>query len=391
MGEREQLTRSARWVVKVGSSLLATTDTGSKGAGGLNTRAIGALAGQMAKLKAQGVEILLVSSGAIVAGMQRMGWAERPEKIAQLQAAAAIGQMGLAQCYESAFKEFGLVTAQVLLTHADLANRERYLNARNVLRALLALGVIPIINENDVVVNDEIRFGDNDTLAALVANLAEAEVLALLTDREGLYDRDPRGDAGAELIARGRADDAAVLRAAGVRAEGEGGGDDGAGVFGRGGMRTKVIAARQAAGGGAATVIADGRVADILLRMRAGEEVGTLLTAKSGRLAARKQWLVGQLRGTGKLVLDDGAVRVLRESGKSLLPIGVTEIKGAFKRGDIITCVDGEGREVAHGLVNYSSEEAGRIIGKSSREIAGVLGYHGESELIHRDNMALLR
>ena len=372
MTKRKILTTSKRWVVKVGTSLLTDTDAG------LNRAAIDALVKQMAKLKQQGVEILLVSSGSIVEGMQRMGWKNRPTELDQLQAAAAVGQMGLVQCYESAFQQFSIVTAQVLLTHADLANRERYLNARNTLRTLLAMKVIPIINENDVVANDEIRFGDNDTLAALVANLAEAEVVAILTDRKGLYNRDPKDDSDAELIEHGRADDADLIRNSGP-----------AGTFGRGGMITKVQAAQKAARSGAATVIADGRDSDTLLRMRAGESVGTLLVPGTGRMAARKQWLAGQLRGSGELVLDDGAVRVLRESGKSLLPIGVIEVRGVFRRGDIITCVTQHGREVARGLVNYHSEEAVRIAGKPSNQIESILGYGFEAELIHRDNIAL--
>ena len=372
MTKRKILTTSKRWVVKVGTSLLTDTDAG------LNRAAIDALVKQMAKLKQQGVEILLVSSGSIVEGMQRMGWKNRPTELDQLQAAAAVGQMGLVQCYESAFQQFNIVTAQVLLTHADLANRERYLNARNTLRTLLAMKVIPIINENDVVANDEIRFGDNDTLAALVANLAEAEVVAILTDRKGLYNRDPKDDSDAELIEHGRADDADLIRNSGP-----------AGTFGRGGMLTKVQAAQKAARSGAATVIADGRDSDTLLRMRAGESVGTLLVPGTGRMAARKQWLAGQLRGSGELVLDDGAVRVLRESGKSLLPIGVVEVRGVFRRGDIITCVTEHGREVARGLVNYHSEEAVRIAGKPSNQIESILGYGMEAELIHRDNIAL--
>ncbi len=372
MADRKILTTAKRWVVKVGTSLLTDTDAG------LNRDAIDSLVKQMAKLKQQGVEILLVSSGSIVEGMQRMGWKNRPTELDQLQAAAAVGQMGLVQCYESAFQQFGIVTAQVLLTHADLANRERYLNARNTLRTLLSMNVIPIINENDVVANDEIRFGDNDTLAALVANLVEAEVVAILTDRKGLYNRDPKDNSDAELIEYGRADDAELICNSGA-----------AGTFGRGGMITKVQAAQKAARSGAATVIADGRDADTLLRMRDGELVGTLLVPGTERMAARKQWLAGQLRGNGELVLDDGAVRVLRESGKSLLPIGVTEVRGVFRRGDIITCVTQQGREVARGLVNYHSEEAVRIAGKPSNQIESILGYGFEAELIHRDNIAL--
>ncbi len=372
MVDRTKLIESTRWVVKVGTSLLTDTDAG------LNRTAIESLVGQMAALRGRAVEILLVSSGSIVEGMQRMGWKHRPTELDQLQAAAAVGQMGLAQCYETAFKRFDMVTAQVLLTHADLASRARYLNARNTLRTLLSLQVVPIINENDAVANDEIRFGDNDTLAALVANLVEAEVVVLLTDCKGLYSRDPRESSDAELIEYGRADDPDLLRNSGS-----------AGAFGRGGMRTKVLAAQKAARSGAATVIADGREREILLKMRAGENVGTLLLPGTGRMAARKQWLAGQLRGNGEVVLDDGAVKVLRESGRSLLPIGVTSVKGEFRRGDIITCVTRQGREVARGLVNYNSEEAARIAGKPSNRIESILGYGGESELIHRDNIAL--
>ncbi|MDD9875322.1 MAG: glutamate 5-kinase [Gammaproteobacteria bacterium] len=369
---RRRLTDSSRWVVKVGTSLLTDTESG------LNRSAIASLVAQMAALKRRGVEIVLVSSGSIVEGMQRMGWKHRPTELDQLQAAAAVGQMGLVQCYEAAFQRFAVVTAQVLLTHADLANRERYLNARNTLRTLLSLAVLPIINENDAVVNDEIRFGDNDNLAALVANLVEAEVLVILTDREGLYSRDPRENSDAELIVHGRADDPDLLRSSGS-----------AGAFGRGGMLTKVQAAQKAARSGAATVIADGRAPETLLQMRSGAAVGTLLIPGTGRMAARKRWLAGQLRGSGEVVLDDGAVRVLRESGRSLLPIGVTGVRGAFRRGEIITCVDERGCEVARGLVNYNSEEAARIAGVPSNRIESILGYGGESELIHRDNIAL--
>lgn len=371
MRARKSLIAASRWVVKVGTSLLVEPGAG------LNQTAIHSLAAQMAELKKSRMEILLVSSGSIVEGMQRMGWRARPAELDQLQAAAAIGQMGLVHCYENAFQRHGIVTAQVLLTHADLADRERYLNARNTLRTLLSLGVIPIINENDAVVNDEIRFGDNDTLAALVANLVEADALALLTDREGLYTAHPDSP-GAELIEQARADDPALPQHGGAP-----------GAYGRGGMLTKIQAAQKAARSGAATFIADGRAERILLRLRAGEQTGTLLTPGTGRLAARKQWLAGQLRGTGEVVLDDGAVRVLREAGKSLLPIGVVGVRGAFRRGDIITCVTRNGGEVARGLANYSSEEAVQIAGKPSRQIESILGYAGDSELIHRDNIAL--
>lgn len=374
MVDRSQLTTSSRWIVKIGTSLLTDTESG------LNKVAIQSLVVQMVELRRRGVEILLVSSGSIVEGMQRMGWQHRPTAVNQLQAAAAIGQMGLVNCYESAFGQFGVVTAQVLLTHADLANRERYLNARYTLTTLLSLNVVPIINENDAVANDEIRFGDNDTLAALVANLVEAEVVVILTDCEGLYDRDPKEHGDAVLIEHGSADDLNLSENSGS-----------AGVFGRGGMLTKVQAAQKAARSGAATVIANGRSRGVLLDIQTGQTVGTLLTPGTERMAARKQWLAGQLRGTGELVLDDGAVRVLQKSGKSLLPIGVIAVKGVFKRGDIITCVDQRGLEVARGLVNYSSEEAVRIIGKPSAQIESILGYGGQSELVHRSNIALTR
>ena len=368
---QHKLTDSSRWVVKVGSSLL------TRAGHGLNKSAIDSLVTQMATLRKDGVEILLVSSGSIAAGMQRMGWQTRPTALEQLQAAAAIGQMGLVESYETSFKRYQLITAQVLLTHADLADRERYLNARNTLRALLALDVVPIINENDAVVNDEIRFGDNDTLAGLVANLVDGEIVVLLTDREGLYNANPDAQ-GATLIKHARADDAALLSVAGAP-----------GAHGRGGMTTKLLAAQKAARSGATTLIADGRCDDTLLRLREGVSLGTMLSPGGGRIAARKQWLANLLRGNGEAVLDDGAVRVLRESGRSLLPIGVVEIRGEFRRGDVITCVAQSGAEVARGLVNYNSFEAARIVGKPSGAIAEILGYGGDAELIHRDNIAL--
>ncbi len=316
MGERRRLTRNGRWVVKIGTSLLTDMDNG------LDQSAIDEWVRQIAALKQEGMHIVLVSSGSIGVGVQRLGWNARPREIHQLQAAAAVGQMGLVQAYEGAFKQFDILTAQVLLTHADLANRERYLNARSTLRALLKLGAVPVVNENDTVVNDEIRFGDNDTLAALVANLVEADSLLILTDQEGLFDSDPRSNPDARLIGEGSADDPSLAQHAGP-AQG----------FGRGGMLTKVGAARKAARSGAATVIAGGRTPDVLLRLHSGEELGTYLRPGNSRLVARKQWLAGQLRGNGRLVLDDGAVHVLRESGRSLLPIGVKEVSGALRPG----------------------------------------------------------
>jgi len=359
------------WVVKVGSSLLA-------GGGGLNTAAIGVWAGQVAQLVQSGVAVTLVSSGSIAAGMMRLGLGERPRSLHRLQALAAVGQMGLVRAYESAFEAHGLHTAQVLLTHADFSDRGRYLNARRALRTLLQLNVIPVVNENDTVATDEIRFGDNDTLAALVANLVEAELLVLLTDQPGLFDRDPRRHPGAKLIADGLAGDAALSRHAGP-----------GGALGRGGMLTKLLAAEKAARSGTRTVIAGGMEENVLCRLHHGEALGTSLRAGRGRLAARKQWLAGQLRAAGKLILDHGAAQVLRSKGRSLLPVGVTLVEGDFRRGDPVLCVDPEGREAARGLVNYNAAESRKIIGQSSDRIEGILGYVDEPELIHRDNMVV--
>lgn len=374
MKTRSQLGQSRRWVVKVGSSLV--TDEGR----GLNARAIGQWVDQMARLRAEGVELILVSSGSVAEGMRRLGWARRPHELFALQAAAAVGQMGLVQAYESHFQRHDLHTAQVLLTHDDLADRQRYLNARTTLRTLLRLGVVPVINENDTVATEEIRFGDNDTLAGLVANLAEAELLVILTDQRGLFDRDPRTDPEARLVEEATAGDPQLERMAGTTA----------GVLGRGGMFTKVHAAARAARSGTTTVIASGSEPDILLRLRAGEAVGTLLRSVRGPLAARKQWLAGQLKVRGQLHLDAGAVRVLRESGSSLLPVGVVGVDGDFSRGELVACLDPEGRELARGLVNYGAEEARRIMGQPSDQIEALLGYVDEPELIHRDDLALL-
>ena len=371
MTDRSALTDANRWVVKIGTSSLTSLESG------LDHDAIRSWVGQIAHLKAQGVEVVLVSSGSIGEGMRRLGWERRPSEVHKLQAAAAVGQMGLIQSYESVFLEFGILTAQVLLTHADLANRERYLNARSTLRELLKAGVVPIVNENDTVVNDEIRFGDNDTLAALVTNLVGGSTLILLTDQQGLFEKDPRIDLSASLIHYANANDDALLSNAGD-----------AGKLGSGGMLTKLIAARKAAKSGAVTIIAYGKERDILVRLRSGEALGTVLYPGSGRIAARKQWLAGQLRSGGTLTLDEGAVTVLKEQGKSLLPIGVVSIKGQFSRGEIVTCVDVNGKEIGYGLVNYNSDEAEKIKGHPSRDIEAILGYGGESELIHRDNIA---
>ena len=373
MMTRAQLTETRRWVVKIGSALL--TNDGR----GLNREGIADWVAQLAALRQQGVEIVLVSSGAVAEGMSRLGWTKRPHALHELQAAAAVGQMGLVQTYESSFQRFGLHTAQVLLTHDDLSNRRRYLNSRSALRTLLDLGVIPVVNENDTVVTDEIRFGDNDTLAALVANLIEAELLVILTDQAGMCDKDPRQHADAQLIHETSANNP-LLEA---MASGSGG------ALGRGGMLTKVRAARLAARSGSATVIAAGREPQILHRIAAAERIGTLFTPDTAPLLARKQWLAGHLQLRGRLTLDDGAVKVLRESGRSLLPVGVRAVSGEFGRGEMVALVDEQGREVARGLVNYSAEETRRIQGRPSREIEGLLGYVDEPELIHRDNLVL--
>ncbi len=363
-----------RLVIKVGSSLV--TNDGQ----GLDHAALAGWAEQVAALRERGREVIVVSSGAIAEGMQRLGWRKRPRSVHELQAAAAVGQMGLVQAYESCFAKHKLTTSQVLLTHDDLADRKRYLNARSTLRTLLKLGAIPIINENDTVVTDEIRFGDNDTLAALVTNLVEADALVILTDQAGLYTADPRKDARAELVRNAAAGDPALERMAGSA------GSD----IGRGGMLTKVIAAKRASRSGAHTVIVSGREPDVLVRLTSGEAIGTELAAVAMTLAARKQWIADHLQVKGRLELDAGAARALLREGKSLLPIGVQALTGEFERGEVVSCVDPAGREIARGLVNYGASEARRILRVPSAEIESRLGYIDEPELIHRDNLVLL-
>ncbi|MGH8750451.1 MAG: glutamate 5-kinase [Burkholderiales bacterium] len=371
---RETLKKANRLVVKVGSSLV--TNQGA----GLDHAALARWAEQIAALKKRGKDVVLVSSGAIAEGMQRLGWQKRPHSMHELQAAAAVGQMGLIQAYESCFREFGLHSAQILLTHEDLSDRKRYLNARSTLRALLALNVIPIINENDTVVTDEIRFGDNDTLGALVTNLIEADALIILTDQAGLFSADPRQHPQATLVTEARAGDAALEKMAG-----------GSGThIGSGGMLSKLLAAKRAARSGAHTVIASGRETNVLLRLAQGEALGTLLFAEALTLAARKQWLADHLQVRGKLMLDAGAAKALCSGGKSLLPIGVNDLSGDFERGEAVTCLDPQGQEIARGLVNYNSSETRRILRLASSEIESVLGYVDEPELIHRDNLVLL-
>lgn len=366
-----------RIVVKVGSSLV--TNEGR----GLDEGAIGEWSRQLAALvRGDGVvrrEVIMVSSGAVAEGMKRLGWAVRPREIHELQAAAAVGQMGLAQMYETKLRENGVGSAQVLLTHADLADRERYLNARSTLLTLLALGVVPVINENDTVVNDEIKFGDNDTLGALVANLVEADALIILTDQKGLYTADPRRDPAAQFVHEARAGDTALEAMAG-----------GAGSsIGRGGMLTKILAAKRAAGSGASTAIAWGREPDVLLRLSQGEAIGTLLVAQTGKTQARKQWMADHLQLRGAVAVDAGAALKLRTEGKSLLPIGMTAVEGDFSRGDVIAVRDPSGAEIARGLANYASAEARLLCRKPSSEFERLLGYTAEAEMVHRDNLVL--
>ena len=371
---RAKLTQSSRWVVKIGSALL--TDDGK----GLARDLIAQWVAQLAELREQGLELVLVSSGSVAEGMLRLGMQSRPNELHLLQAAAAVGQMGLVQAYEENFQKHGFHTAQVLLTHDDLSDRKRYLNARSTIRSIIKLGAIPIINENDTVVTDEIRFGDNDTLGALVANLVEADGLIILTDQEGMYTKDPRKHMDAELLTEVLAEDGGLD----VMASGE------SGSLGRGGMATKVRAARLAARSGAYTLIVGGRIESVLLRLRRGEELGTMMLPSSSRQVARKQWLAGHLQIKGRLVLDDGAVKKLKKEGKSLLCVGVSAATGEFKRGDIVSCVDVSGKELARGLINYDVEDARRILRCPSDQIINALGYCHEPELIHRDNLVLV-
>ncbi len=366
--------QTRRLVIKVGSTLV--TNEGR----GLDSNAIARWADQIAQLRRAGKEVVLVSSGAIAEGMQRLGFEKRPTGIHELQACAAVGQMGLAQIYETSFRAHDIRTAQVLLTHADLADRERYLNARSTLFALLQLGVVPIINENDTVVTDEIKFGDNDTLGALVTNLIEGDALIILTDQRGLYTADPRKVPDAQFVHEAKAGDPALEAMAGGAGSG----------IGSGGMLTKILAAKRASTSGAHTIIAWGREENVLTRLAAGEAIGTQLVAQTALLTARKQWMADHLKTAGRVVLDDGAVKKLVGEGKSLLPIGVTEVDGEFGRGDVITCLDGSGKAVARGISNYSSSEARRIVRHPSSEIAQILGYDDGPELIHRDNLVLL-
>ncbi|MBT5330982.1 MAG: glutamate 5-kinase [Porticoccaceae bacterium] len=372
--KRQQLNDSGRWVIKIGSAVLTNDGLG------LDQSRIEDWVKDISILRENGHQVVLVSSGAVAEGLVRLGWNNRPSTVHELQAAAAVGQTGLVQAYETEFAKYGIRTAQILLTADDLSDRQRYLNARSAIQSLIQLGVIPIVNENDTVGTEEIRFGDNDTLAGLVCNLVEADRLLILTDRQGLYDSDPRSNTDAKLVSEGRAGDPALESMAGSSS----------GKLGRGGMTTKLRAAALAARSGTCCLIASGREQGIISRISQGEQLGTLLTAGENPVGARKQWLAGQLQVQGQLVLDDGAVKVLSKSGRSLLPIGVAEIRGNFVRGDLVSCVDQLGRELARGLVNYNSDESSRIIGKASSEIAEILGYCDDEELIHRNNLVLM-
>jgi len=370
---RDKIKQSRRWVIKIGSALL--TNQGC----GLRHESLEVWVKQIMQLMQQGYEVVLVSSGAVAEGVTRLGWTHRPKAIHELQAAAATGQMGLIQAWESCFQKQDTHTAQVLLTHDDVSNRQRYLNARTSLRTLIELNVVPVVNENDTVATDEIRFGDNDTLAGLVANLIEADVLVILTDQAGLYESDPRKDPAAKFVNEAQAGDETLEDFAGQ-----------GGSLGRGGMQTKLRAARMAAQSGTDTVIASGLEQDVLLRIARGEAIGTLLTANQACLAARKQWLASQSKTQGKLILDQGALTALLEQGKSLLAVGIIGVQGDFKRGEIVGCVNNEGKEVARGLTNYNASETRRIMGKNSHEFEAILGYIDDAELIHRDNLILI-
>lgn len=370
---REDLQNTQRWVVKIGSALL--TNDGK----GLNKEALAHWIEQIVALKRNGKEVVIVSSGSVAEGMQRLGWTTRPEALHDLQAAAAVGQMGLIQAYESKFARYGIQTAQILMTHDDLSNRKRYLNVRSTIRALLEYGVVPIINENDTVVTDEIRFGDNDTLGALTANLISADVLVILTDQQGLYNDNPRTNPDAELISEAKVSRKDIE----AMASPEGG------ALGKGGMYTKVMAAKRAARSGTSTLIASGREENILVKLASGAEFGTLLIPDVEPMTARQQWLAGHLQAKGRLILDAGAAQVLKNSGKSLLPIGVKAQSGSFQRGEMVICVDESGKEIARGLVNYPANESIKIIGQPSHQIASILGYMEDESLVHRDNLVL--
>ncbi len=369
---RQMISQTKRWVIKIGSSLLTADGKG------LDPEAMSSWVKQMVALREAGIELILVSSGAIAAGMSKLNWDTRPKEMHKLQAAAAVGQMVLVQAWENCFDQFNCQAAQILLTHEDLSDRQRYLNARTTLRTLVELNIIPVINENDTVTTDEIQFGDNDTLAALVANLVEADLLVILTDRDGMFDADPRTNPDAQLITEAKASDSSLDKIAG-----------GAGNLGKGGMQTKLRAARFAARSGTNTIIVGGKIPNVITKLQHSEKLGTLLVPDHTPIAARKQWLAGQLQVKGKITLDDGAVKALLTRHKSLLPVGVRQVTGDFSRGEIVSCINNKGDEVARGLVNYSANEARQIMGLASDEIEKTLGFLNEPELIHKDNLII--
>lgn len=373
MSEDFDFRATRRWVVKVGSSLITNIETG------INVERIQSWAKQIADLKDAGVEVVLVSSGSVMEGMKRLGWSERPHEVHLLQVAAAVGQMGLVRTYEIAFEKHGYQTAQMLLTNADLSDRGRYLNARNTIRTLLELRIIPIVNENDSVTTDDIKFGDNDNLAGLVTNIVDADLLVILTDQTGLFDADPRTYPNANLINRAHPHDENLDRVVGPSSQ-----------YGRGGMLTKLEAARKATRSGAATFIASGLIQNQLQRIFNSQAEGTLLLSPTGRITAHKQWLAGRLRIAGKLHLDQGAANALLEQGRSLLSVGVKQVEGNFKRGDLVICLSPDDREIARGLINYDAQEASQIMGQRTDQIELVLGYIRDHELIHRDNMVIM-
>lgn len=371
----ESLSQIKLMVVKVGSSLVTAEGKG------IDQQALNNWAAQIAQIKHMGIDVILVSSGAIAEGVKRLGWQQRPTEINQLQAAAAVGQMGIAQAYERAFSVYQLHTAQILLTHEDLSDRTRYLNARSTLKTLLAHNIVPVINENDTVTTDEIKLGDNDTLGALVTNLVDADVLVILTDQRGLYDSDPRKNHAATFIHHISASHPELEKMAGGAGTG----------VGTGGMYTKVLAAKRAALSGASTVVASGHEPQVLQRLCAGESIGTLFTSELSRVNARKQWLLGHIQVAGSVLIDTGAERALLDKHGSLLPVGCVRVNGHFHRGELIAVLNEQGREIARGLANYGSSDTAKIVRCHANQIAEKLGFAFEDELIHRDNLVLHR
>jgi len=371
---KKTLGKTRRIVVKVGSSILASVEKG------LHREVFSHLAKEISDIKRKGYEIVLVSSGAIAAGMEKLGYRARPQSITQKQATAAVGQGRLMKIYEDHFSRYQQIVAQILLTHDDLSHRRRFLNARNTLLALLGLGIIPIINENDTVVVDEIKFGDNDNLSALIANLIEADLLVILTDMEGLCDADPRYHPQAHCISLVEDIDMDIGARIG----------DAGGPWNVGGMISKIQAARKASRSGIPTVIACGTKEGVLHQILRGKEIGTLILPKEEALSSRKRWIAFNLKPKGDVVVDEGAKRAIVQKGKSLLPSGIVRIRGAFDRGDPVSCLGPKGKEFARGLVNYSAAELEKIKGLRTDHIERALGYKYSDEIIHRDDLVVL-